>query len=169
MKKYFGITLVVMLLMVLCAIPSFAQGHEEPYYTHDLDLDAVIVLGAYYDGSYTRWDTIEGNAFSGASGITTVNLSSGNGNVLETNVEVSAYNEASMMELDGSLILAAGIYDFFSCGSNGYYTRWDSISDNAFMNATGITSVNMSSGNGNALQTNVGIEVCSPAIHNGPM
>jgi hypothetical protein len=160
MKKYFGITLVVMLLMVLFAVPSFAlaNGEEllEPYFTHDLELDAIMIEGFYFDGRYTRWDKIENSAFRGAEGITSVNLASGNGNILETNVDVTALAPANSLDLNASIISVSGVYMDTCCCE---YMRWDSISDNAFRDVMGITSVNMSSGNGNALQTNVGIEV----------
>lgn len=167
MKKYFGITLVVMLLMVLCAVPSFAEEHDiieeltEEFYTHDIVLDGVIIMGDYNDGKYTRWDEIKHDAFRNAEGITSVNLSSGNGNVLETNVDISALAEASSLDLTGSMIFITGSYMDKPCKS---YMRWDTISNNAFRDVVGITSVNMSSGNGNVLQTNLGIEV-TPAVY----
>lgn len=106
-----------------------------------------------YDDYLFRGDLIDENAFQNAAGITTVQLSTGNGNVLQSNTRIALAN-ADVDDLVGTVALA-----FDPESGESYVMRRDKIADNAFQNVAGITTVQMSSGNGNALQANVNIEV----------
>lgn len=173
MKKLFGISLVVMFILAFMVVPALGQELrfidivETPdcaelectCFSHDFLLEGAVIYDVdLYDTNYTRWDLIEKNAFQNVHGITTVNLASGNGNLLNADIDVTALAKANSMDLTLSL---AGIIDVDS--NDHCYTRWDVITDKAFQNAIGITTVQMSSGNANILQTSVGIEV-SPAV-----
>ena len=52
---------------------------------YEVEVEEVLILERHY----SRTDTISGNAFQNATGITTVNSSAGNANVLQSNVEVN--------------------------------------------------------------------------------
>lgn len=104
----------------------------------------------WYD---VRYDLLDENAFQNAAGITTVQLSTGNGNVLQGNTRIALAN-ADVDDLVSTMVEVV-------CpdSEDEYYERYDLVTGNVFQNVAGITTVQMSSGNGNALQANVNIEV----------
>ena len=164
MKKLLGIGILLMVLLALVAVPAAAQvgplNGEMP--AEELEFDLIfdeaeteyLFIGEEF---YERSDVITGNAFQGAMGITTVQQAAGNTSILESNVEVNAAADlepadelelsAQEVEIEGVLLLER------------HYSRTDTISGNAFQNATGITTVNMSSGNANILQSNVEVNI----------
>ena len=163
MKKLLGIGTVLMVLLALVAVPAAAQvgplNEEMP--AEELEFDLIfdeaeteyLFIGEEF---YERSDVITGNAFQGAMGITTVQQAAGNASVLESNVEVNAADlepadelalSAQEVEVEEVLILER------------HYSRTDTISGNAFQNATGITTVNSSAGNANVLQSNVEVNI----------
>ncbi len=161
MKKLLGYSAVLMVLLALVAAPVAAQEGLNIMPEEELELDVIfdeaeteeIFIGEEF---YERSDLITGNAFQGAMGITTVQQAAGNASVLESNVEVNAADlepadelalSAQEVEVEEVLILER------------HYSRTDTISGNAFQNATGITTVNSSAGNANVLQSNVEVNI----------
>lgn len=167
MKKLFGIGTALLLALVLVAVPVLADGPGfggpggndgfdfEYLETEDLVFDETEIEDLFImSREYQRDDVITDNAFYNAEGITTVQLSAGNTNLLETNVDVTTLALADDLDLSAQEI---EIEDIVLLEKK--YNRSDVISGHAFQGATGITTVNMSSGNANVLQANIGVNI----------
>ncbi|MDZ7671220.1 MAG: hypothetical protein U5K53_00010 [Halanaerobiales bacterium] len=164
MKKLLGIGTALMLALVLVAVPVLADGPGwggppsggfEFLETEDLVFDEVEIEDLFImSKEYQRDDVITNNAFYNVEGITTVQLSAGNANVLETNVDITTLALASDLDLSAQEIEIEDIKFL-----EKEYSRSDVISGHAFQGATGITTVNMSSGNANVLQANIGVNI----------
>ena len=164
MKKLLGIGTALMLALVLVAVPVLADGpgpifegppEFEYLETEDLVFDEVELEELFImSWDYQRDDVITNNAFYNAEGITTVQLSAGNTNILETNVDVTTLALANDLDLSAQEIEVEEVMLF-----DKRYNRSDVISGHAFQGVSGITTVNMSSGNANVLQANIGVNI----------
>jgi len=156
MKKLLGIGAALMLVMALVAVPVAADP-EEPEWIFEEDMifnDAEVEDVLVIEKEYTRSDLITNQAFRGAEGVTTVQQAAGNANALQSNVKVEGLTAANEFELSAQ---EAEIEEVFVLAKE--YSRTDKIAGHAFQDATGITTVNMSSGNANILQSNVEVEI----------
>jgi hypothetical protein len=164
MKKLLGIGTALMLALVLVAVPVLADGpgyggppefdfeylENEDLVFDEVELEELFIMS----WDYQRDDVITNNAFYDAEGITTVQLSAGNTNILETNVDVTTIALANDLDLSAQEIEVEEVMLF-----DKRYNRSDVISGHAFQGTTGITTVNMSSGNANVLQANIGVDI----------
>ncbi len=136
-------------------------------YYHDFDLgyweDTFALLKVEATGPVSkedygiRFDKIDDEAFENATGVTTVQMSAGNGNILQSAQNVLVLNDvcdADLQEVNAKIYKTVSFDD--------YDKRFDKISGEAFQNATGITTVQMSSGNGNILQAGLNVQVELP-------
>lgn len=165
MKKLLGIGTALMVLLALIAVPAAAQGvlfnGEMPgfFEGEDLIFDEAEVEEIYIgEKFYERNDVITNNAFREALGITTVQQAAGNTSILESNVGIEGLEGADQFELSAQEVEIEEILVM-----EKHYNRADTISGNAFMEATGITTVQQSAGNANILQSNVEVHV-GPAL-----
>lgn len=142
-------------------------------------LEASTYITENYDAYYARRDGIVGGSFAGSSGVITAQLSSGNANILTSNVEVSmGGGEAASIAVNGnsdlvidvtvgtvvdSISLSTGI-DFnggeFAGAADGEgeeltYSRSDIIGGGSFDGASGIITAQLSSGDANILHSTV--------------
>lgn len=94
--------------------------------------------------------SIQGNAFSGATGLTQVNQSSGAGN-LQHNAAVIVSGDVSGVASVSDTALSAAISKGGPAGHNNLNDQYRtaSISPNAFQGASGVVQVNQSAGIGN--------------------
>jgi len=156
MKKLLGIGAALMLVMALVAVPVAAEYDEPELMFEDemnfdeAEIEDVLVI----EKEYTRSDVITNQAFRGAEGITTVQQAAGNTNILESNVKVEGLTAANEFELSAQ---EAEIEEVLVLSKE--YSRTDKIAGNAFRDVSGITTVNMSSGNANILQSTVEVEL----------
>ena len=167
MKKLLGYSAVLMVLLALVAAPVAAQEGLNNMPEEELELDVIfdeaeaeeIFIGEEF---YERSDLITGNAFQGVMGITTVQQAAGNASVLESNVEVNAagLEPANALELSAQEVEVEEVLIL-----ERHYSRTDTISGNAFQNATGITTVNSSTGNANVLQSNVEVNIGAGVLY----
>lgn len=129
-----------------------------------LELEGLFIT----EKAYNRFDLIEGNAFQNAEGITTVQQAAGNGVLLQANVDVDINQMKNMMRGYGGKSGGLEVEGLYLLEKD--YSRFDKIAGNAFQNAVGITTVQMSSGNGNILQANVNLDytkLMKPHHHHG--
>ncbi|HKL12162.1 MAG TPA: hypothetical protein VJ907_01000 [Halanaerobiales bacterium] len=161
MRKLLGIGTALMVLMVLVAVPAVAQeafnNEEMPgyYYGEDVIFDDAETEEIYIgEEIYYRDDLITNNAFRDALGITTVQQAAGNASVLESNVTIEGLEEADEFELSAQEVEVEEVLIM-----ERDYTRVDTISGNAFRNATGITTVQQAAGNANVVQSNVEVNI----------
>lgn len=158
MKKLLGYSAVLMVLLALVAAPVAAEYMPEADLNFDEAESEELFIGSEF---YQRSDLITGNAFQGAMGITTVQQAAGNANVLESNVEVAAgLDAADDIELSAQEVEVEEVLIL-----ERHYSRTDTISGNAFQDATGITTVNTSSGNANILQSNVEVNIGAGVLY----
>lgn len=110
---------------------------------------AHLVGNSSSDAVNVRQGTITEDAFKDAVGITTVQMSAGNGNAVQSNVGLDIFAAAADdLAETMAVTVEAESYDMGAL-------RQDLISGNAFSSVCGITTVQMSSGNANVLQSSV--------------
>ncbi len=114
---------------------------------------AKLVGAASADAVTSKYGEISGEAFFESVGITTVNMAAGNANIVQANTGLE------ILAVDGVELEGATATTVNSTFNESGTVRYDEISGNAFAGATGITTVQMSSGNGNVLQSNVNVGV----------
>lgn len=143
MKRLLILVLVAVVAMLAAVLPAAAS---------EQGCDAYLVDPYTKEQYRYRYDEIDDFAFQKAAGILTLQLSSGNGNILQANTRIAIAN-ADVKDL---------VYTYAkSCDATSYETylkRGDYITGSAFQFAAGIITLQMSCGNGNILQSNVNIE-----------
>jgi hypothetical protein len=120
-----------------------------------LELEGLFIT----EKAYNRFDLIDVNAFQNAEGIITVQQAAGNGILQQANVDVDINKMTKMMRGyggKGSKVGGLEVEGLYLLEKD--YSRFDKISGNAFQNAVGITTVQMSSGNGNIQQANISLD-----------
>ena len=120
----------------------------------DFGYGGQVINGIMFlEKGYNRHSEIMGSAYSGAHGIVTTQLSSGNINLQLSNiaVDVKFMHDADLMAV-GQLATGLLIHE-------KNYMRYDAIGGSAFSGAVGIITTQLSSGNGNLQQSFVDVEV----------
>lgn len=138
-------------------------------------LEAETYIEENYDSQYTRRDSVSGGSFSDSSGVVTAQLSSGNANILTSNMEVATGGgDATSITVSGNTDLAilvsvrtletdtsltTGISVNGSGEGTSDYVRSDEIRGGSFDRANGLVTAQLSSGDANIIHSSTGIDV----------
>ncbi len=147
MKKL--ISIIVMCLLVVVSLAFSVAAAPQ-------DMIAELSNVESYETYTSQFNQVSDTALEDVTGGLMVQMVAGNGNIMQANSSFEGYSSSDVIPDDvKTQEIRASISNVSS--HDTYVSRYNTIGGNAFTNATGITTVQMSSGNGNILQSNVSI------------